>query len=133
MAEEFHNNIEQAILGREVHQQAADYHSGDKVRQVGDGLDRPLKRFVPHFIQQQCKDNRNRKPNDQGQQADLQGILDQTSKIDTLEKLQEIFESHKGAAPDSLCELVVPKRYLDSVEWDVMEYRIPQHYRQCKA
>jgi len=82
-----------------------DAHQNDrrnKMRGVGDHLDRTLEETLPHLIQTQCQNNRQRKTSYQRVEADDDGIHHHWVKFRRVDKAYKLIKPNPWAAPNTL-------------------------------
>ena len=89
------DGIEQAVQADKVHHQAADDHNADEVGHVGDGLGQLFEAAAADLIEDKGEDDGNGEAEDQGLQAQNQGVADQSAKVVAVEKVNEIFKADK--------------------------------------
>jgi len=81
------------------------------VRQIDDRLENPLVHDFPQFVQEQRKDNRNRKGKNQVIKSDQNRIFKNPQKLRVSEHPAELIESDPWAACKALENVVVLKRH----------------------
>ena len=73
-------------------------------------MDRTLKEAIAHFIQRTRQQNWHRKANDQGIDAEAQGIFEQCPEDGIAKEEIEVFEPCPRAAPDAGHNVVILER-----------------------
>ena len=79
------------------------------MRQIGHGLHRLFKPGSAQLVEQQCKNNRKRKPEQNIGKADDKGIQERPAKINALKKLLKILKTNPLALKNSLTDIVLLK------------------------
>ena len=89
--------------------------------QVRDGLHRALEGAHAQLVEHQGQDDRRREPDQQAQQADLDGVHEHPAHPRVGEQPVEVLQSRPGAAQDAVGGDEFLERQGDAVDGDVAE------------
>ena len=89
------NGIDQTVQTEKVDNQAADYNNADKMRHVGHSLRQLLEFGAADLIQDQRKQDGNRKSKRNGLQTQNQCIAKQAGEVVALEKGYQMLQANK--------------------------------------
>ena len=130
-AEELDQVIQRAGVGRKQHvYQTAAYRPGDEVRQIADGLNGFFEAERAYFIQQQGKNNGQRKSKTDALHAHDNGVGYRLLKRWQRKQILKILEANPFAGCDSLEDLEILKRDHHAAHGHIAENDIPNQYRK---
>ena len=113
--------VKQTVDAAEIDDQVTHDHQRDEVRQISDGLDRPLQCFAADLVHHQCQNDGSREAKDKLIQAQQQRVPQQSGEIHAIEEHVEMLHAHPFAALNAACRRIILKGDLRAVQRHVME------------